>query len=578
MARSTIFGGTKLDLDFRVRDWAENLHEEYTELPGAVKESDKATDIAEDMDSDDEYDVLFLTQYIKLAREDAREGNHVSALHGFQRALEKERLFTRLQDPLCPDDIRYEQALSLIQTDRLDEALAIYGQLTRLSNTIDDASRNRLKEILYSLARLLFSKGYVLEAQWHCEQAVRALRRTDQKSDPCFSAMALMSSIYRAQGNELDGRVWEGLLPKTFVKPTFKIPSEAVIRARLAEQEQKLRLAAEKGDMKTVVSLLNFGASVRVTEPCKPRRTLLHLAAKKGHEVVVDLLLKRGAALDTLDDFEQTPLHLAADQGHKLIVELLLNQGADKDACDKQGQTPLALAVTKGYESVTDLLLTKGASTELARKDGSTPLHLAAKLPHDAITKMLRVKGANVEAVDSLGRTPLHYAARYGGVTSVKTLLDGGANIEALTNYKSTPLHNAAAAGHDKVVKVLLDQGANVEACSERGGTPLYCAAYYGHDAVLKILLDTGANTDALTKDKQTPLHGAAAAGQESASRLLVKHGANKTARNITGHTPFDLVQERPALKELLKPPTPSTPPNPPKPASRRSSSRRHER
>lgn len=54
-------------------------------------------------------------------------------------------------------------------------------------------------------------------------------------------------------------------------------------------------------------------------------RTLLFMAAKYGHEPVIELILDTyGIYSDVKDDFGQTPLLVAAEKGHEPVVKLLL--------------------------------------------------------------------------------------------------------------------------------------------------------------------------------------------------------------------------------------------------------------
>ena len=53
-------------------------------------------------------------------------------------------------------------------------------------------------------------------------------------------------------------------------------------------------------------------------------------AIQEGHEVVVKLLLEKGAELETKDGYSRTPLSWAADSGHEAVVKLLLEKGAKK--------------------------------------------------------------------------------------------------------------------------------------------------------------------------------------------------------------------------------------------------------
>ncbi|KAL1621661.1 hypothetical protein SLS56_009131 [Neofusicoccum ribis] len=62
------------------------------------------------------------------------------------------------------------------------------------------------------------------------------------------------------------------------------------------------------------------------------------------------------------DTSGRTMLHIAAEKGHDILVRFLLEQGADPDAKDTNGWTPLHLAVEQGHQAVAARLLESGAS------------------------------------------------------------------------------------------------------------------------------------------------------------------------------------------------------------------------
>jgi len=69
-----------------------------------------------------------------------------------------------------------------------------------------------------------------------------------------------------------------------------------------------------------VKMLLEGQARVDLKDP-KSRETPLFLAAKRGHETVVKLLLEVKADVN-LGDYSQVPLFVAVEGGHESIVKL----------------------------------------------------------------------------------------------------------------------------------------------------------------------------------------------------------------------------------------------------------------
>eukprot|EP00913_Durusdinium_trenchii_P035789 g33489.t1 len=103
------------------------------------------------------------------------------------------------------------------------------------------------------------------------------------------------------------------------------------------------------------------------------RPTALHLAAAKGREPIVKLMLEFRANKDCQDSFGRTALNHAAWNGHAAIVEQLLTKGADKDRPDQQGWTPLTVSAFYGHSRVVERLLYAGASKDHQDNGGAGP-------------------------------------------------------------------------------------------------------------------------------------------------------------------------------------------------------------
>ena len=72
---------------------------------------------------------------------------------------------------------------------------------------------------------------------------------------------------------------------------------------------------------------------------------------------IAQLLINKGAQVNTADSRGYTPLHNASERGFSNIVQLLLSAKADISASDKKKNTPLHFASKNGHFDVLGLLL-----------------------------------------------------------------------------------------------------------------------------------------------------------------------------------------------------------------------------
>jgi ankyrin repeat protein len=171
--------------------------------------------------------------------------------------------------------------------------------------------------------------------------------------------------------------------------------------------------------------------------------TALHLAAERGLEKTVRLLLQAGAdtTLTALQDC--TPLHLAVRNHQWHIVPLLAKQPG-VNAWDEEGKTALhqvAMSTPQAPSTWKDIALAaapfceSGVSKIMRDRSGATPLIQAIKqLPEDGlpiVEVLLSGKGPRgsncVGHEDLQGLDALFYAATLGKPAFVETLLKYGA-------------------------------------------------------------------------------------------------------------------------------------------------------
>ncbi|KAH7007108.1 ankyrin repeat-containing domain protein [Ilyonectria destructans] len=246
---------------------------------------------------------------------------------------------------------------------------------------------------------------------------------------------------------------------------------------------------AAEGGYRRIVRLL-IGVDADVISENIHGLSPLWLAANNRHEATVQLLLEEGAVNDTMEryggerlfktdtdgpklgylrppgmgsdfvnDGFQPLLFAAAGEGHEVIVRLLLERGAAIDYRDFEDKTLLTKAAEAGQYGVAKLLLDKGFYIDAQDGYGQTPLFKAAERGHEAIVQLLLMNGASPHQHDNSDRSPLMAAAKGGYVTIVRMLLDHG----AIPTWRDVHGQSAADVArmqlHQNIVQLLLDRG-----------------------------------------------------------------------------------------------------------------------
>lgn len=174
---------------------------------------------------------------------------------------------------------------------------------------------------------------------------------------------------------------------------------------------------------------------------------------------IVQLLVEKGADVNTADGLGTTCLHQAAHIGHVEILSYLLEQGADV-ANAPSAVTALMYASVRGHVGVVERLIqhTQGADVDQRDSYGRTALSLASAKGHLMVVRRLLPFTGRV-AIDSRnasGGTALYFACRSGHVEVATALLLAGAD-PTLRNGKDESPKEAAERQDHPVCVALLD-------------------------------------------------------------------------------------------------------------------------
>ncbi len=243
---------------------------------------------------------------------------------------------------------------------------------------------------------------------------------------------------------------------------------------------------------------------------------LLFDASDLGCVSVVVQLLEAGASVDARDRAGNTPFMLAAGKGHDEIIDLLLVNGADPRQSNLSGSNALILAVTHNRRKTARRLLALGLDVNVADNKSITPLVAAAYNGNLRMLELLLAAGADSTIIDTSGKSAIVYAAGRGYLDMVRRLLEHSDKIDANTRYGNnlTALMWAAGHGNDvpapdglAVVDYLLAEGADPDLTDNRGRSALHIAAERGHTLIVERLLKEGAVVDARDRNGSTPLN-----------------------------------------------------------------------
>ncbi len=314
------------------------------------------------------------------------------------------------------------------------------------------------------------------------------------------------------------------------------------------ESKQPLYLAAKRGRLDVVKSLVSHGATTNVKNT-KNQGTAFSIALQMRNIDIATFLLTR-PDIDVDAGHEDTlPLYWAILHANDEFLHKMLPLCTHFTSTATQ-RAPVFAAIKKGnLKLVTFLLEKKNIDLNFIFESGDTLLTLAVQRQHHAIAKRLLEEGANPNVTTPIG-TALELAVQKNDEKMVRQLLDFKADINQPAINRRPLLYIAVQKGYLDIAMLLIEKGAEVNFYR----SILHIAAFTGNANIVNTILTyQKVDINAMVMGK-TPLHIALLSNQLEIAKLLLSNNADSTICTIITVESLEehLSRHSPSTKERL--------------------------
>ena len=330
--------------------------------------------------------------------------------------------------------------------------------------------------------------------------------------------------------------------------------------------DEKLFDAISKQDWRAVNQLLLRGADPNAVSEINSLSPLHHAVSELQLETV-NLLLKKGAKADAVNNDGETALHFGIYAGESkdqprlnLIFKALLKAGANPNAMDDDGETVLTEAVTRSETgiAIVQTLIEGGADPNRSNRFGETAAQVLRDLQRDdARLRFLLPLTANplIKMNQPPSNRDVFEAATLDKLPRLKRMLDAGADVNAVsadpTDSQDTLLHRAASNCNLEFTELLIRRGAKVNARDKYDFTPLYravesCGGKNNLRQMVRVLIAAKADVNIQKDDGVTAINQAAQNSEVDLEviKMLLAAGADPTVADSEDKNAYDYAVE----------------------------------
>lgn len=273
-----------------------------------------------------------------------------------------------------------------------------------------------------------------------------------------------------------------------------------------------------------------------------------HMACNAGEGEIVSRLLT-SAVVDPFyaDSLGRTALYWAARGGHELLVQTLIKLQEQRCHPKLEVRSSLLVAAFRGFRAVIAALMSYAPAESNDCRIAA--LHQAVIQDQAQVLRLLLEDRGSLVVSQSELEDLIILAVTVSSKASVKTFLQYPLNVNVRDVYREPLL---LLAEDQEVKELLISMGADVNAIADSGWsrcyagvgeTGLYRAVVNDDYKYAELFLQHGAALDIRCRNGETALYRASDAGSLELVRSLLNAGANPTIRNQYGSSPMQLMK-----------------------------------
>ncbi|KAA8524410.1 hypothetical protein F0562_010866 [Nyssa sinensis] len=347
--------------------------------------------------------------------------------------------------------------------------------------------------------------------------------------------MGITSDYYMSEGSSHS--CWGG--KDSDDESELEEPSSEDSRMEITEGHGSMNPAIYKAAITGDVNALDDLEASILDQISPQKNTILHIAASRGHDHLVEPILRRRQRLFKLKNSAgDLPIHLAASSGHQSTVQSLISNAIEKDvkdglmAANKEGNTPLHLALKNRHKEVAKLLFDKNKEASCClNKEDKSPLYMAVEAGYlHLVTVMITYCYSTKMNYDKMrqGKSIVHAAIETRNKELLDKILTGMPLLmDLIDEHGRRPLSYAASIGYFDGVCYILNSKEFTQSSylqDRNGFYPVHTASKKGHINIiqefLRHYLDFGELQD---RKGQNILHTAAMNGKANTVRYMLK-------------------------------------------------------